>query len=309
MRTILGIKQLEKPISQSILTIGNFDGLHLGHRKIISRVTEMATSLNTSSVVMTFDPHPRQVLFPDLLFKRLFTREDLQAQLAAAQVKYLVIEPFSRALSQMEPQDFIQECVVKPFNPKALVVGYDFSFGADRTGTLKVLESIMQSLKIDLVVVPPLKHQDKIISSTLIRNTITNGEVVLASEFLGRNFYVEGLVERGDGRGRTIGFPTANINLRSPLTPKQGVYSGWLHFKGRRFKSIANIGIGPTFHKEGDPVKFEVHIFDYNQDLYGETVSFEFHNRIRDEMKFSSAHALVEQIKKDIVVARHSLAS
>lgn len=313
MRTHLGVKQLEKstlgPLAHSVLTIGNFDGLHLGHRKIISRVKERSKLAHGPSVVMTFDPHPRQVLFPDQDFKRLFTREDLQSQLDLLGIDELVLEPFSRALSQMSPEEFIHEYIMKPFNPKALVVGYDFSFGAHRSGTLQVLEKILQSFGVELEVIAPVKFNDEIISSTRIRRAVAEGEVDLAAKLLGRNFYVEGRVARGAGRGRTIGFPTANLDLRSPLVPKLGVYAGWIYRKNQKFKAVANIGINPTFHSAGSPTKFEAHILDYEQDLYGENVTFEFHNRIRDEMKFSAVDQLVTQIKKDIVIARQSLAN
>jgi riboflavin kinase/FMN adenylyltransferase len=308
MKALLGVRQLEKPLVKSVLTIGNFDGLHQGHRKIISRVRALAEQAHSPSIVMTFDPHPRQVLFPDQAFKRLFLREDLQQQLEAERIEYLVLEPFSRELSQMEPEAFIHEKIIKPFNPSSLVVGYDFSFGANRKGTLPLLEQILKSLHVALEIIPPLKHKGEIISSTRIRQAIAEGDVSLAAEFLGRSFYVEGVVVKGAERGRTIGFPTANLSLKSPLTPKPGVYSGWLHFKGKRYKSVTNIGINPTFQAQGSPVKFEVHVLNFSQDLYGESVRFEFHNRIRDEMKFAGVDQLVEQIKKDIVVASQSLA-
>lgn len=310
MKTLSGVKTLEKPLRRSVITIGNFDGLHLGHRKIISRIRELAESNGALSVVMTFDPHPRQVLSPDPTFKRVFLLSDLSKQLEVEKIDYLILEPFSRDLSQMEPEIFIQERVFKPLNPSHLVVGYDFSFGANRKGTLTVLEHICSKLNILLEVIPPYKIQDTIVSSTRIRQAVTEGDVSFARDLLGRNFYTEGIVERGEGRGRTIGFPTANLSLKSELIPRAGVYSGWLHFKGERKKAVANIGTNPTFHLNPNaPIKFEVFVLDFSADLYGENVHFEFYKRIRDEKRFSSVQELIAQIKKDVEIARDSLAN
>lgn len=309
MQTLLGVKQLSQPLKNSVVTIGNFDGLHLGHRKIISRVKELARLHSGPSLVFTFDPHPRQVLFPEQSFHRLFLREDLVTELENENVDYLVLEPFSRALSQLEPEQFVHECILKPLNPKAMVVGYDFSFGANRKGTLSVLEKILGTLGISLEVIPPQKIHDAVISSTLIRNKVGEGDVTSAQQLLGRRFYVEGVVEKGEARGRTIGFPTANIFTRAPMLPKFGVYAGYFFVQGVKHKAVANIGTNPTFTLESEttPTKMECHILDFNQNIYGETVRFEFVHFIRPEMKFSGIGPLVDQIKKDVEITRNIL--
>lgn len=309
MRIFLGTENLDESLRGAVMTIGNFDGLHLGHRKIISKVTDVARESRSPSIVMTFDPHPKQVLSPTIAFKPLFTREDLARQLEVFAVDALVIFPFTEALSKTSPEAFINYVLLDPINPSRLVVGYDFTFGVGRAGTLSVLRRLLEPIQIGLDVVPAQKEFDEIVSSSRIRQALTEGDVGLATQMLGRRFYVEGEVVAGDGRGKSIGVPTANIACAARVVPKAGVYSGWLRIKSERFKAVANVGSAPTFHGAGSPLKVEVHAFDFERDLYGEKVEFEFHNRIRNEMKFAGPAQLVEQIKKDIVIARRSLAN
>lgn len=306
LKIISGIKKFNSPLSSSVVTIGNFDGLHLGHRKIISRLMHLAAEKSAQTVVMTFDPHPRQVLQPGEEFHRLFSRNDLEQELQKLSIDTFVVEPFSRELSQLEPESFINEYILKPLQPTNLVVGYDFSFGANRKGTLQVLEKICASFGISLEVVSAQKIGDQVISSTRIRQLLVDGDVELASQMLGRFFYTEGIVERGEGRGRKLGIPTANLHTPEYILPKIGVYAGWLHFKGARYKAVCNIGRNPTFHEQW-PIKVEIHVLDFASDLYGETLRMEFASRLRDEKKFSSMDELKAQIQIDIEDARKRL--
>lgn len=306
MKIISGVKKINSPLSSSVVTIGNFDGLHLGHRKIISRLRQLAEEKNAATVVMTFDPHPRQVLQPGEEFHRLFSRNDLERELQNLSIDTFVVEPFSRELSQLEPETFINEYILKPLQPTNLVVGYDFSFGAHRKGTLQVLEKICAGSGISLEVVPAQKIGDQVISSTRIRQLIASGNVELANQMLDRLFYTEGIVERGEGRGKKLGIPTANLHVSEYVLPKIGVYAGWLHFKGVRHKAVCNVGRNPTFHEQW-PIKVEIHVLDFTSDLYGETLRMEFSSRLRDEKKFSSMDELKAQIRIDIEDARKRL--
>lgn len=307
MQIIPGIQSLDVPLMGSILTIGNFDGVHRGHRALLERVVREAKARRVPAVVMTFDPHPIKVLHPDRQMKRLFSFDDQRKQLEALGITHLVVEPFSREFSQVKALDFVERWVLKPFSPSKVIIGYDFNFGANRSGSIELMKMQGELNDFDVEVVPPLKDKDgKIISSTLIREVLIEGEVKKAHAYLGRYFYVEGLVERGAGRGRTIGVPTANLQVHAETLPKIGVYAVLVELQTdprgpvRFLKGVCNIGRNPTFNFEDAPVSVECHIFEFSEDIYGTPMKIDFIERLRDEMKFSSPAELVTQIKTDI---------
>lgn len=305
MITIRGIRNLNDFGVPSVLSIGNFDGLHRGHRKIISRVVEAAKQAAVPAVVMTFDPHPRQVLSPGARLDRLFSRKDLEQQLTGMGVDLLLIEPFTRDLSQLEPEVFFRDYIQRPFAPRLMVEGYDFSFGAHRKGNNELLKRLLQSTQAKLETVEAELLDGVVISSSRIRGLLGEGRVSTANQMLGRRYYVEGVVERGDGRGRTIGFPTANLHSRAEFVPKLGVYAGFAVHRGRQHPAVINIGVNPTFVAENQQtLKLEVHLLDFTGDLYGENLKFEFVDFIRSERKFSGIAELVDQIRRDVEVAR-----
>ncbi|HEX4925410.1 MAG TPA: bifunctional riboflavin kinase/FAD synthetase, partial [Bdellovibrionales bacterium] len=290
----------------TIVTIGNFDGVHLGHRKLIQRVTTVARTHAARAVVFTFEPHPVQVLFPERKLKRLFPREDQCEQLKALGVDALVIEPFSRQLSQTQPEDFLKTYIFEPLNPRGLIVGYDFSFGANRQGGVAQIEEITHKRNILLEVVPAFETAGGVVSSTRIRKTIAAGEMRLARELLGRPFYVQGIVEKGNQRGRKLGFPTANLTIQNECLPAIGVYATWTWVRGRRYRSATNVGRNPTFQDDG-PVSVESYILDFDDYIYGEDVRVEFVERLRAEQKFSSVDELKSQMTKDVDSAKSIL--
>lgn len=314
MQIIPGIHSLGAQLTGSILTIGNFDGVHLGHRALLERVVVEAKRVNGPAVVMTFDPHPVKVLHPDRQLKRLFSFDDQRRQLEQIGISHLVVEPFSREFSQVEAAEFVNDWIMKPFAPHKVIIGYDFSFGANRKGSLDLIKSQSAIHGFEVEIVPPFKSDNKIISSTLIRDCVADGDVTAARRYLGRPFYVEGLVERGAGRGRTIGVPTANLQVHAETIPKTGVYAVIVDIQSdpkrpvRRLLGVCNIGRNPTFNFEDAPVSVECHIFDFSEDIYGTPVKLEFVERLRDELKFSSAGELVVQIKTDIENGRKILA-
>lgn len=211
----------------------------------------------------------------------------------------LVIEPFSRHLSQTSAADFLQQYIFEPLKPKALVVGYDFSFGANRQGGVAQLEEISKKKGITLEVFPAFEVEGGVVSSTRIRQTIAQGDMPLVRKLLGRPFYLQGIVEKGNQRGRKIGFPTANLTILSECLPSIGVYATWTWVRGQKYKSATNVGVNPTFQDSG-PVSVESHILDFDDYIYGEEIKVEFVQRLRAEQKFKSIDELKAQLQSDV---------
>ncbi len=303
MQLVDGIRNLAHPLTSSILTIGNFDGVHLGHRALIERVVQLAQNANLPSVVMTFEPHPLKLLHPERQIKRIFDFDDQRKCLEALGIDQLIVEPFSREFSQVTADHYLSEWVVKPFSPRAVIVGYDFSFGSGRKGSIDFIRARAVDMGFAVEVIPPVRVEGEICSSTHIRQAVESGDVVLANKLLGRRFYTEGLVERGAGRGRTIGIPTANLRTTAELLPAQGVYAAVATTRTGVFKAVVNIGSNPTFVHSGQ-VTVEAHLLDFTEDLYGEHLRLEFIQRLRSERKFSGVDELVGQIKSDIEIGR-----
>ena len=305
MKIINGIRHLDSSISGSILTIGNFDGVHLGHQVLLHRLVSRAREAKLPAVVMTFEPHPVKVLHPDRRMPRIFDLEDQKKKMRDAGVDLLVVEPFSREFSQVPPDRFIGEWIYRELSPKCVVVGYDFSFGANRGGSIEFLKDKAKALGFEVEVVPPFKvmasnGSEVLVSSTRVRQAVEDGDVELARALLGREFYLGGLVGKGAGRGRTIGIPTANLSTSAELLPKRGVYAAWAYVAGAKQKAVVNIGLNPTFVSGAHTLSIEAHLLDFAQDIYGEYLKLEFVGRLRDEMKFNSAAELVAQIHTDI---------
>jgi riboflavin kinase/FMN adenylyltransferase len=300
VKLIQSVKERSPHSGPTVVTIGNFDGLHLGHRALMRRLIDISKSLAAEPVVFTFVPHPKQVLFPGQHFVRLFDFLDQKEQLRKMGVELLVTEPFSRELSETKPQEFLSEYIVVPFKPKAIVVGHDFSFGHNRAGNADEIRRILAPQGIQVFVEEPLKKDGAVVSSSRIRILLSEGKVTQASELLGRPFYLRGLVNRGTGRGSKISIPTANIDVESvQAVPQQGVYATLTTVRGQTFPSVTNIGKNPTF-EVSEKMKIETHILDFEKDIYGDTLQVEFLGRIREERKFPSAEVLVKQINADI---------
>lgn len=300
-----GIKSLPAALQSSVVTIGNFDGLHLGHQKLIEKVIDLANQKNAESVVMTFEPHPAKVLFPEKQLQRLFSLQDQQDMLQKWGVKHYIVEPFSRALSELHRDQFLYDWILKPLNPQALVVGYDFNFGSNREGNTSYLESKAKDLRLELHVIPPYKIENEIVSSSAIRQLIADTKMQKANQFLGRPFYLQGVVEKGAERGRKIGFPTANVYSTSETYPAKGVYACYVYHNGQKYVGVTNVGNNPTFQEATKrPIQVEAHILDFDKFIYGEDLKVEFLDFIRGEQKFSGVNELIEQIKKDVAQVR-----
>lgn len=305
MHVYNGAKKMKAPLEASVVTIGNFDGVHLGHQQLIENVVREAKSFDVPSVVYTFHPHPVKVLRPDKPTFRMFDLKDQQEQFEKRGLHYVIIEEFTKEFAQLRPRDFLEQYLIKFFNPKTLVVGHDFSFGADRTGNLAFLQSYCQQKGIRLLIIPPFQLQGVPVSSSRIREFLKNGDVESANGFLGRKYYLRGSVAKGFQRGRSIGVPTANIHPDVEFIPRPGVYCTLTKIGSQFYSSITNIGYNPTFQvQEGSSVKIETHLLDFNAQIYGVEVEVSLLHFIRDEKKFSGIEELKTQIHQDILHAR-----
>ncbi len=305
MQIFSGVQKIQPALTGSVVTIGNFDGVHKGHQQLIEMVVREARYYGVPSVVYTFDPHPVKVLHPERPTQRLFDLRDQQEQFAARGVDYVVIEEFTREFSQISPQSFFEDYLVRVLQPKTLVVGHDFSFGADRTGNIPFLENLCATRGIRLIIIPPFQLENVAVSSTRIRDFLRQGEVEKAKELLGRDYYLRGHVEQGFQRGRTIGVPTANVHPDVEFIPRKGVYCTLTKIGSHFQPSITNIGVNPTFQEKGKgPIKIETHLLDFDAQLYGMEVQVYLLKFLRDEQKFSGIDELKKQIQADIGQAR-----
>jgi riboflavin kinase/FMN adenylyltransferase len=284
-----------------VVTVGNFDGLHLGHQALFKKAREAGQP----RVLITFDPHPLQVLRPEQHLKRLFPREDLIEQLPKYGVDLLVVVPFDRKFARRSASDFLQEFLANRFKAKHIVAGYDFAFGNRREGTLQVLQDWAKERDITVDVVPPLEVAGQTISSRRIREVLVQGDVATAEQLLGRAFYLRGEVVSGAGRGSKIGIPTLNQRAVNETLPKNGVYASQVSFAGRMWSSVTNIGINPTF--AGHEIKVETHVIGEKVDWHGQSIDVHLRQRLREERKFPNVKSLTEQIQTDISEALSAL--
>ncbi len=285
------------------LTIGVFDGVHRGHQAILSQLTAGAHSIGAPAVLLSFDPHPAVVLAGRDL--KLLTTPYERAELASALGMDVVItHPFDRAVSEMSARDFMAR-LKERLGLSHLLIGYDFALGKGREGNAGRLTELGQELGYVVEVVDAVSDESGVVSSTEIRKLVSLGNVAEAAKLLGRNYALSGSVVHGDGRGRRINIPTANIHYpESKLLPANGIYACWGHLGPERYMAATNIGINPTFTPDKRTVNVEAHILDFNRDLYDQEVKLEFVARLRDELKFDSVEALLKQIHADIEKTR-----
>ncbi len=285
------------------LTIGNFDGVHLGHQKIISEVKKIAKENGLSSAILTFEPHPISFFKPEKSVNFRITSLAQKLQLfQESEVEYLIVLPFDKKLSEISAYDFTHEILVKSLNMKHLVIGYDFTFGKDRQGNFDFLEQQSKSLGFKLNKISAIGNQEQNYSSTLIRNLISEGNVSKANKILGRNFIVSGTVKEGKKLASNLGFPTANLSIKNHLIkPKFGVYksSTFIPHLNQKFSSITNFGVKPTINGNSSPL-FETHILNFSDKIYGKKIIVELIDFLREEKKFPSLTDLKQQIANDI---------
>jgi len=296
------------PWEGAAIAIGNFDGVHEGHRALIARARELATARGALTVAVTFDPHPAALLAPAHAPRMLTSIERRIELLAEAGVDAVVIEPFTRELAGASADAFVDDLLIGALRARAIVVGYDFSYGQGRTGTTATLEAHGRRAGVEVAIVRPVTVDDEVASSTKVRGLLRSGDVVRAARMLGRPWDVDGIVVRGAARGRTIGVPTANIAAEIDLSIAPGIYAVTLAVPGGTpMPAVASLGTNPTFVDTGQLV-LEVHVLDWNGDLYDRRVRTAFVARLRDEQKYDSVEALIAQIRRDIADARTYLA-
>lgn len=297
------------PLHQPALTIGNFDGVHLGHAALLRRLVERAQALGVPSCVYTFEPPPRRVLQPQASPPRILTLADKLELLGAAGVDHVVVEGFNRELSLRPAEWFASEILGARIQPRLLIAGYDFRFGRGRAGDAARLGQLLPKLEIETFGRVELDLDDKrvVVSSSAVRERIAQGEVRLAAQLLGRPFFIGGEVVAGDQRGRSIGFPTANLRHDGELLPADGVYAVRVQLpSGQLWPGVANLGVRPTFGTLAFAV--EVHLLDFVGDLYGARLRVHVVERLRGERRFSGVAQLKAQIEQDAQSARLALA-
>lgn len=284
----------------TVLTLGTFDGIHLGHQQIISSVADKAKQKGLRSFVITFDPHPRKVLSKDEKVYLLSSLEEKIEIFSKLGVENLLVIEFTKEFSQQTAEEFIKKYLVNGIGLTEIVVGYDHHFGKGRGGNADTLTAIGNELNFNTTVIPSFVIEERIISSTKIRNALMEGDVSLTAKMLGRYFSFSGTVVGGDKRGRELGYPTANIELelKDKLLPLIGIYAVRVTVKNEKYNGLLSIGRRPTFYEDGEVVS-EVYIYDFDEQIYGEKITIELVERLRGEEKFNSTDELIAQMNKD----------
>ena len=306
MKTIHGIENFTAD-EASIVTIGTFDGVHLGHQQILKQLIDTSRKSKLKSVLLTFFPHPRMVLQPDISMRLIQTIQEREKALQKTGLDYLVIHPFSTEFSRLSADDYVKQILVEQLNVRKVVVGYDHRFGRNRTASLEDMYHYADIHEFEVIEINAEKIESTAVSSTKIRKAIDEGNIELANTYLGHSFTIEGMVIDGDKRGRELSYPTANIDLQNPhkIVPKQGVYLVKSNLEDRIIYGMMNIGTKPTFNAAMPSI--EVHFFDWNGNLYGQAVQVELLKWVREERKFNSIEELQTQIQADEQYCRSSI--
>ncbi|MFW2367367.1 MAG: bifunctional riboflavin kinase/FAD synthetase [Desulforhopalus sp.] len=307
MKIFRSIEDIARPLENACVTIGNFDGVHYGHQQLFATVANRARAMNGTSVAITFNPHPLQVLLPGGI-KLISTCEQKVELIEMAGLDGLLVIPFTREFAKTTADTFVKDLLVERLGVKELVVGYDYAFGKGRSGNIDFLKKQGEMYGFPVTVVEACYINKQLVSSTKIRELIREGRMADARELLGRHYQIRGTVQVGKQRGgKVIGFPTANLKFNDEdLVPKHGVYVTQVVCDNRCYGGILNIGYNPTFGEE--QLVAETHIFDFNEDIYGKPIRVNLLKFLRSERKFSGAEELAEQITKDVVIAKEVLA-
>jgi riboflavin kinase / FMN adenylyltransferase len=302
LKIINSLKQFSSK-NDTIVTLGTFDGVHIGHKKIVFDLVNEAKKRHCDSLILTFFPHPRMVLKDDFEIKLLNTMQEKATLLEKTGLDYLVIHPFDTTFSELSAEEFVKNVLVDCFKIKKIIIGYDHRFGKNRTANIDDLVQLGNKYSFEVEQITKQEINEVAVSSTKIRNALIDGQILLANEFLGYNYFLSGTVEKGNQNGRTIGFPTANIKIEEQykLIPKNGVYIVESTINNKTVFGIMNIGFNPTVG--GTRQTIEVHFFDFDSELYGKKIEVAFLQRIRSEQKFDSLELLKNQLESDKKIA------
>ncbi|HXP35497.1 MAG TPA: bifunctional riboflavin kinase/FAD synthetase [Chthoniobacterales bacterium] len=304
MEILRSIPELERLRGPVFLAIGVFDGVHRGHQAVISTSADHARAANGTPVVVTFDPHPEKVLRPEAAPHLLSATQHKVALIRALGVEHLLIITFNKQFAATEPEDFVQKLVAHSKPLREICVGHEWSFGKNRRGNLDLLKRLGGNLNFDVVGIPPVKINGAVVSSTAIREAIEKGDLTKAAGMLGREYTILGTVTRGDNLGKKIGFPTANLSAHSEQFPPNGVYAAEARIDGELYRGVINLGIRPTVSSGKSERVLEIHLFDFNRDIYDRDVEVRFLKFLRPEKKFENLDALVQQIRQDVEQAQ-----
>ncbi len=306
MDVIRGIENIPTNLHCAVVTIGNFDGIHLGHQLIIRRLVEEARRENCPAIVISFDPHPKMVLHPERRpFYLITSMEEKIRLLAGLDVDTFILIPFSLEYARTTAEEFVRGVLAERLHIRKIIIGHDYTFGRGKEGNEAFLSSFGRLLGFEVEVMNAVRVGETTVSSTRIREALLAGEVRLAASLLGRPYNLSGRVVPGNRRGVRLGFPTANISPDKELVPARGVYAVQVLLEGIRHKGALSIGINPTFSDERRSI--EVYILDFNEDIYGKTLDMLFIERLRDEIRFASPEKLIAQIDRDIAQVREIL--
>jgi len=290
-----------KQIKPSVVTIGTFDGVHIGHQKIIKRLITIAEEQDLQALVLTFFPHPRTVVQNDSNIKLINTIDEKAKQLKDMGVNHLVVKKFTKSFSRLTALEYVRDILVNKLKVKHIIVGYDHHFGRNRAANIEDLREYGDFYGFEVTEIKSQEIDDVAVSSTKIRNALNQGNIQLANKFLGYNYSLSGIVTKGNGIGSTINFPTANIYIKESykLIPRHGVYLAKSFINESEFFGMINIGNNPTVSDNVKNVHIEIHFFNFNHDLYGKKIDVELLDYIRSEIRFSSINSLKEQLEKD----------
>ena len=299
------------PLKKAVVTIGTFDGVHIGHQELLRKLRESAKGIGAETVILTFFPHPRMIIHPEDQGIRLInTVKEKTELLEAIGIDHLIITPFTRDFSNLSPEEYIEEILIKRIGTSKISIGYDHRFGKNRAGSLADLNKLATKFGYEVEVIPEQDIQQAAVSSTRIRQALLAGDIASATELLGHTFSLEGRVIRGDQIGRTLGYPTANLYVEEPykLIPADGIYSAYTYVEGIKYEGMAYIGHRPTVN--GMSRNIEVNIFDFDEEIYGQIIRIDFDAFIRPDQKFNSLEELTVQLGLDKIsslacLARH----
>jgi len=305
MDIIIGIENIRRKFRNPVLTLGNFDGVHLGHQRIFEDLREEARKIDGEAVVFTFDPHPLQVLSPQECPPAITPFKQKLMLLQKLGIDVVIVAAFDLDLANLTPEAFVKGVLVDKIGAKKILVGFNYFFGKNRRGNVEMLKRLGQKYGFEVKVVDAMTVNDIPVSSSKIREFIQSGKMPEAAQLLGRNYLLIGKVIWGADRGKKLGFPTANLEVLNGLYPKTGVYAVEVIMGDKTYPGVADVGYNPTFGQ--NPLSVEVHILDFARDIYGEEIQLIFHERIRDEKTFENPESLAEQIRRDIDAAKKIL--
>lgn len=299
MQIVREIENFEPGAEPIYLALGNFDGLHKGHQKLINEAVTAARNGNGIAAAFVFEPHPIKVLFPERAPKLLVIAQQKAELMEKLGLNLLIYNSFTLAISKCTPEEFVQNILINKLNIKQAFVGFNYTFGHRGVGTPELLRELGKKHGFEVKIIPPVEVNGQVVSSSLIRKALDAGDIKQARAMLGYDPMLEGQVIEGERRGRTIGFPTANLAVSSELNvPGKGVYAARAQIRDRIFQAVVNIGSKPTFHEEY-PISIEAHLIDFDDDIYGEEMRLYFIDKIRDERRFNNVEELVGQITRD----------